>query len=177
MNMQILLKHLFSVRTRGTRFLLLGLGLLAVSLAVLLPVAVSSAQTVSFGTATNFASGTEPLSVAIGDLNGDGKPDLATANASGGVSVLLGTGTGSFAAATSFAVALPPYADPALHSIAISDLNGDSKPDLVALHYGLPHVSVLLGTGTGAFGAATNFAGARDQYGMAIGDLNGDGKP
>ena len=41
---------------------------------------VSQAQAVSFGPATNFAAGTNPRSVAIGDLNGDGKPDIATAN-------------------------------------------------------------------------------------------------
>jgi len=47
-------------------------------------------STVSFGSATNFAVGKEPDSVAIGDFNGDGKPDLATANVgSNNVSILL----------------------------------------------------------------------------------------
>jgi len=92
MNIQITAKHLISAWTRGTRLRLLGLGLLAISLAALLPVTVSFAQTVSFGAATSFAAGSFPFSVAIGDLNGDGKPDLAVANQlSNNVSILLNT--------------------------------------------------------------------------------------
>src|SRR5438105_14394368 len=76
--------------------------LIAVSLAVLLPVATSFAQTVSFSPATNFAVGSRPHSVVIGDLNGDGKPDLAAADRSSEVdAILLNTGTGGFEAATS----------------------------------------------------------------------------
>src|SRR5947199_397937 len=55
----------------------------------------------TFGAATNFDAHTAPESVAMGDLNGDGRLDLAVANFnSSDVSVLLGTGAGSFAAAT-----------------------------------------------------------------------------
>src|SRR5437588_211566 len=146
--------------------------LIAVSLAVLLPVATSFAQTVSFSPATNFAVGSRPHSVVIGDLNGDGKPDLAVANAfSHTVSILLGTGTGSFEAATDFAVGSNPY------SVAIGDLNGDGKPDLATANVGSNTVSILLGTGTGSFGAATDFAVGLTPLSVAIGDLNGDGKP
>ncbi len=57
-----------------------------------------------FGAKTDFATGAVPASVAIGDLNGDGKPDLAVANFnSNTVSVLLGNGTGGFGAKTDFA--------------------------------------------------------------------------
>ena len=128
-----------------------------------------------FGAATPFTVGTGPISVAIGDLNGDGKPDLATANLTNTVSVLLGTGTGSFGVATNFAVAggSGPY------SVAIGDLNGDGKPDLATANSNSANVSVLLGTGTGSFGAATNFAvvAGSSPFSVAIGDLNGDGKP
>ena len=56
------------------------------------------------GAATNFAAGTGPTSVAIGNLNGDANPDLAVANSgSDNVSILLGNGAGSFGAATNFA--------------------------------------------------------------------------
>ena len=82
--------------------------------------------------------------MAIGDLNGDGKPDLATANySSNTVSVLLGNGDRTFGARTDFATAGGPY------SVAIGDLNGDGKPDLATANYGSNTVSVLLGNGDG----------------------------
>lgn len=174
MNMRIATKHLISAWTNGTRRLVLGLGLLAISLAALLPAAVSFATTpVSFSPATSFlVEGTHPASVAIADLNGDGKPDLAAANVfSDNVSILLGTGTGTFGAATTFAVGPHPT------SVAIADLNGDGKPDLAVANFHGGSVSILLGTGTGAFGAATNFPAGGNPFSVAIGDLNGDGKP
>ncbi len=125
----------------------------------------------TFDAATNLAVGSSPVSVAIGDLNGDGKRDLAVANSSGSVSVLLGTGTGTFGAATDFAVGASP------RSVAIGDLNGDGKPDLAVANFGSFSVSVLLGTGSGTFGAATNYAVGQFPLSVAIGDLNGDGKP
>jgi len=172
MNVQITTKHFISAWTKGTRLRLLGLGLLAISLAALLPVTVSFAQTVSFDPATNFAVGAHPYFVAIGDLDGDGKPDLAVANNwSDNVSVLLGTGTGSLYPATNFAVGSNPF------SVAIGDLNGDGKPDLAVSNGGTNNVSILLGTGTGSFGPATNFAVGSCPLSVAIGDLNGDGQP
>ncbi|MBI3424632.1 MAG: VCBS repeat-containing protein [Acidobacteria bacterium] len=138
--------------------------------APLLP-AMTGCATSSFGAATNFGVGVGPISVAIGDLNGDGKPDLATANdISNNVSVLLGTGTGSFGATTNFSVGTGPA------SVAIGDLNGDGKPDLVVANRYDNNVSVLLGTGTGSFGAANNFGVGTTPASVAIGDLNGDGK-
>lgn len=144
-----------------------------VSYAALLSGTVASAQAVSFGPATNFPVGSvHPGSVAIGDLNGDGKPDLATANIFGdNVSILLGTGTGGFGAATIFPVGAHPT------GVAIADLNGDGKPDLAVANRHGGGVSILLGTGTGVFGAATNFPAGIRPISVAIGDLNGDGKP
>jgi len=125
----------------------------------------------TFGAATSFAAGTNPRSVAIGDLNSDGKPDLAVANAnSANVSILLGTGTGSFGTATNFTVGTQPI------SVAIGDLNGDGKPDLAVANANSANVSILLGTGTGSFGAATNFAEGTNARSVAIEDLDGDGR-
>jgi hypothetical protein len=78
----------------------------------------------------SYSTGNYPVSsysVAIGDLNGDGKPDLvvASTNTSEGVSVLLGQGNGTFPTAV-------PYYTGGAYSVAIGDLNGDGKPDLVA---------------------------------------------
>src|SRR5437870_7494716 len=73
----------------------------------------------------SFDTGSNPTSVAIGDVNADGKPDLATANNfANTVSVLLGNGDGSFGVKTDFGTGGNPS------SVAIGDLNGDGKPDL-----------------------------------------------
>ncbi|MEG5244548.1 VCBS repeat-containing protein, partial [Microcoleus sp. A6-D4] len=125
----------------------------------------------SFGAATNFAVGTNPYSVTVGDFNGDGKTDIAAANRnSNNVSVLLGTGTGSFGAATNFAVGTRPV------SVTVGDFNGDGKTDIAAANRNSNNVSVLLGTGTGSFGAATNFAVGTNPFSVTVEDFNGDGK-
>ena len=114
---------------------------------------ISSCPSPSFGPDTNFPVGSNPWSVAVGDFNRDGNPDLAIANqASANVSVLLGNGNGGFGATTNFAVGIGPV------SIAVGDFNRDSNPDLVTANAIYDNVSVLLGNGSGGFGAATNFA-------------------
>ncbi|MGA7396143.1 MAG: FG-GAP-like repeat-containing protein, partial [Solirubrobacterales bacterium] len=131
----------------------------------------------TFGAATNFTAGALPLTVAIGDLNGDTKPDLAIANiTSNNVSVLLGNGDGTFGAATNFTAGIGP------RSVAIGDVNGDTKPDLAVANggsgsLGSGNISVLLGNGDGTFSAATNFAAGNAYRSVAIGDLDGDTKP
>nr|NCR65247.1 hypothetical protein [Microcystis aeruginosa LL11-07] len=125
----------------------------------------------SFGTATNFSVGSGPLSVTVGDFNGDGKSDLAVANRnSNNVSVLLGTGTGSFGTATNFTVGSGPF------SVTVGDFNGDGKSDLAVANNSSNNVSVLLGTGTGSFGTATNFTVGNSPFSVTVGDFNGDGK-
>ena len=126
----------------------------------------------SFGTRTDVATPKRPSCVAIGDLNGDGKPDLVTANSNeypeytGSVSVLLGNGDGTFGPQSD-------YADGA-RSVAIGDLNGDGKPDLViAGNHASSKLAVLLGNGDGTFAAATDY----DMHpgAVSLADVNGDG--
>ena len=83
--------------------------MLSLSVAALLCLAPAAVAQVSFSSATNFATGSDPVSVAIGDLDADGTPDLATANNFGdSVSVLLGDGAGGFGAKTDFATGQRP---------------------------------------------------------------------
>src|SRR5207237_1346847 len=125
-----------------------------------------------------FASGgTGPLSVAVGDLNGDGRLDLAAANfTSSNVSVLLGNGAGGFAPAGG-----SPFAGGGTGpmSVAVGDLNGDGRLDLATANQTSANVSVLLRNGAGRFAAAAGspFAtGGSGPRSVAVGDLNGDGK-
>jgi len=116
--------------------------------------------------------GDTPLLVAIGDLDGDGNPDLAVANAnSDDVSVLLGAGDGSFATQARFGAGISP------RSIAIGDLDGDGIPDLAVANGASNDVSVLLGAGDGTFTAQTLFGAGSAPRSVAIGDFDGNTSP
>ena len=126
----------------------------------------------TFPASVNYAVGSLPKSVAVADVNGDGKLDLVTANEqSNSVSVLLGNGDGTFQAAVNYAVGSCPK------SVAVADVNGDGKLDLVTANEQSNSVSVLLGNGDGTFQAAVNYAVGSCPSSVAVADVNGDGKP
>jgi hypothetical protein len=127
--------------------------------------------------------GVEPASVAVGDFNGDGIPDLAIANFNDcNVAILLGNGDGTFTAAAKPTVECYPTA------VTVADFNGDGKEDL-AVVVGVPStsagqsgltpgsVAILLGNGDGTFTpvSATSATGIAPRA-IAVGDFNGDGK-
>jgi len=119
-----------------------------------------------------FHTGTNPVGVAVGDLNRDGTPDVAVTNfGAGSVSILLGTGLGLYGGKTDYATGSYAYA------VAIADLNADGKQDLVVSNQGSATLSVLLGNGDGTFGAKVDYGTGSNPLTVVIGDLNGDGKP
>jgi len=138
----------------------------------------------SFAAKIDFITGTLPSSVAIGDLDGDGKPDMAVANtASNTVSVLRNTSTSGSVVAGSFADKVDFTTGSGSISVALGDLDGDGKPDLAVANLGSPTVSVLRNTSTigsivaGSFAAKVDFTTGTNPRSVAIGDLDGDGKP
>jgi hypothetical protein len=127
----------------------------------------------SFASPVGSFAGTTPVAVAIADLDGDGRPDLAVANRdSNDVSVLLALAGASFAPAVSY----PAHTGPS--AIAVADLNGDGSPDLVVANYGSGDLSRLMNNGDGTFAAAANQlvkSTATRPAAVAVGDVNGDG--
>jgi len=125
-----------------------------------------------FAPATQIAAGgVTPLSVALADVNGDGKLDIVTANnESNNVSILTGKGDGSFNTATFITVGTTPS------SVALADVNKDNKVDLVVANWSGNNVSILTGNGDGSFNTATSVAVGTNPLSVALADVNGDGK-
>src|SRR6185369_13645022 len=134
----------------------------------------------SFRPRIDLAVGAAPRAVAVGDFNGDGRLDVVTAQQlSDTVSVLLGNGDGTFARPLVFAASGQNFTP---QSLALGDINGDGKLDLVIksvsfLDSDAFQVGVLLGRGDGTFQApllgAAQPGGSGD---LALGDFNNDGR-
>ena len=146
---------------------------------------LSTIGNIAFAARVNFGTGAGPTGLAIGDLDGDGNPDVAVANSAGStVSVFRNLGAGGNITTNAFA---PKVDFPAMAStvtIAIGDVDGDGKLDLVVGGgNGTQAISVYRNMATpgsittNSFAPPVEFAAAGWVNDVAMGDINGDGKP
>jgi hypothetical protein len=113
-----------------------------------------------------------PHTVTMGDLNGDGKLDLAVANLnSNKVSIFLGHGDGAFAPRVDYMTLMNP------HTVVIRDLDGDGKPDLTISNMGANAIGTMIGNGDGTFQAIRSTMMPSSPMFCGVGDFNGDGIP
>jgi hypothetical protein len=119
------------------------------------------------------AAGTDPVSIAVGDFNGDGKLDLAVANkGSNNLKILLGNGDSTFTPTSA-----SPAAGATPYGLVVGDFNGDGKLDLAVANPGSNSVTILLGNGDGTFTPpSASPAAGTTPHELAVGDFNGDGK-
>ena len=120
-------------------------------------------------------SGSNPVGIAIADLNGDGILDLAVTNydaySTNAVTVFLGNGDGTFQTGLNLARGFDP------RQIVVGDFNGDGKPDLAFAGFWSGVLTVIPGNGDGTFGASLVYgvnAPLSTGY-LAVADFNGDG--
>ncbi len=146
----------------------------------------------SFHAAYNLPVAFGANSIAVGDFNGDGKPDIVTTNfmttgappripgfiVDSYVWVYLGNGDGTFQAGTRYGAGIGPS------SVVVGDFNRDGTPDLAVTNCGSliywpgsMTVSVLMGKGDGTFAAAQTYFAGNEPTSVSVGDFNGDGYP
>ena len=125
---------------------------------------------------TYTAAASAPVSVAVVDVNGDNKPDIVVANSgTANVGVLFNIGNGTFLSQTPYTTG----GGSSPRSVAVVDVNGDNKPDIVVANSGGNNVGVLLNIGNGTFLSQTPYTtgGGSSPRSVAVVDVNGDNKP
>lgn len=121
------------------------------------------------GVATR-TTGDGPVAVALGDIDGDSKQDIAVANAlSNTVSLFFNDGGSFDIPAVQLSVGNTPY------DVALGDVNRDGHLDLVVVNSEDDNVSVFINRGDGDFEAPVNYASQYSPYNLELGDINRDG--
>lgn len=117
-----------------------------------------------------------PGDMALGDVNGDKNLDLVIdSHDSYGVVLLLGDGKGGMALAPNSPVVMKQGQHPHTHGLALADMNGDQKLDLITANNADNDVSIALGDGRGRFTPAPKaFPVGPSPYPFAVGDVNNE---
>lgn len=132
----------------------------------------------SFNDQVTYSTGSNsgPHSVTTADVNDDNKPDIIVANSGGNnVGVFLNDGTGTFNDQATY----PTDSGSNPNSVAIADVNGDNKPDIIVANSGESNIGVLLNNGAGTFNDQVKYStGFRSgSHYVTVADVNGDNKP
>jgi hypothetical protein len=136
----------------------------------------------TFKAGVDYTIGVNAVSVAIGDMNGDGVPDIlavdfgnnpsqSTVVVTGAVAVLLGNGDGTFQAPVRYALPRSPAA------VVVGDFDGDGINDVAVSSRTNHTITMFLGNGDGTLRNSLTYGAGGDPANMTIGDMNGDGKP
>jgi len=143
---------------------------------------LGSITTGSFATKQDFTTGPNPLHINVGDLDGDGKPDLVTANGDNTVCILRNTSVQGIINSSSFATKVNFPTGNGSINVAIGDIDGDGKQDLALTNLHAATLSVLRNTSSpgtitaSSFAAKVDFSTGTRPIGVSMGDLDGDGK-
>ena len=125
----------------------------------------------------NYATSDFTKDLVVADFNGDGNLDIAATDESGGVSVLLVNGNGTFQTELRSSITINAGA------LAVSDFNPDGKPDLVVVNSDrFQNLTIFLGNGDGTFTQGATYTPSPESlpgeiFAVAVTDLNRDGKP
>lgn len=141
-------------------------------------IAVTANAGYTLKSAATYPVGPTPMGVLAGDFNGDGKHDIAAVyfgplnnSAPGGVTLLLGDGTGALHSAGNFPTDLN------VTGATVWDFNKDGKDDIAVLNNGANTVTILLGNGNGTLTAGKSYNAGSNPGSIGVADFNGDNIP
>jgi hypothetical protein len=144
----------------------------------------STPGNISFASPVNFATPGSPWSLGLGDIDGDGKPDVIVISNTSGVSttisVFLNMSTGGTITNASFSNKVDLITGAAATSLAIGDIDIDGKPDIILVNRMWSTISLMRNTssaGNVTFESKVDIAAGSSPASASVGDFNADGKP